>query len=261
VLGVLAPALGDELKADLPSLWHGPTPIEAMVGEDLYYDIAFLWFDRLAQARLSFSRGERPDTYRATLEARTLGVAAWLTRDRVQRYVSEMEVGPDGKLRTRSYEAQIIKRKGGELRDRTNFYTFDYRNRQIRYQRARDQEFYKEAIFPMAEGDPPNDFLTTFYNFRAGFYGSVTAGARYAIPTFSREGTEEMVVEILPEEKRPKNQSFFPRDGLLSKVILDPEVFETGGGMVYVWFDNYGRPARGIVENVIGLGDVRGRLK
>jgi hypothetical protein len=42
---------------------------------------------------------------------------------------------------------------------------------------------------------------------------------------------------------------------------MDKEVFDTGGGMVFVWFDKYDRPARGIVENVIGLGHVRGRLR
>lgn len=260
VLNLLAPARGDELKADLPSLWHGPSPIEAMVGEDLSYDIAFLWFDHLATAKLSFARGESPNTYRAILEARTLGVAAWLSRDRVQRYVSEMEVGPDGRLRALSYEARIIKRKGKELRDTTNYYTFDYQKRQVRYQRARDEKFYKDVTFPMAEGEPPNDFLTASYNFRAGFFGPVAAGARYVIPTFSRDGNGEMVVEILPHHKRP-DHSFFPRDGLLSRVILDQEVFDTGGGMIYVWFDDYGRPGRGIVQNVIGLGDVRGRLR
>lgn len=253
-------AFGDEIKADLPNLLKAPSPIEEMVGESLSYDISFLWFDRLAQGKLSFTRGESPNTYRAVLEARTLGVAAWLTRDRIQRYVSEMEVSPDGKMRTLSHESYISKRKGGEIQNRTSVYSFDYRKRQVRYQRARSGEFYKDVQLPMAEGDPPNDFLTAFYNFRAGFLGPVKEGRRYVIPTFDRDGTEEIVVEILSSRERSKDK-FFPGDGLLSRVSLDEEVFDTGGGLVYVWFDRAGRPARGVVENVIGLGHVRGRLK
>lgn len=260
VLVALAPALGDELKADRPSLLQRPIPIEELVGETLSYDIAFLWFDRLAQGSLSLERGERPNSYRAILEARTLGVAAWVTRDRVQRYVSEMEAGPDGRLRSLSHESHIIKGKGRERKDRTNRYTFDYQKRQVRHQRARDGKFYKDVALPMAEGEPPNDVLTAFFNFRSGAFGPVKAGGRYAIPTFSRKGTAAIVVEVLPDSGWPK-QPFFPPHGLLGRVSLDPEVFDTGGGLVYVWFDSYGRPARGIVENIVGLGDVRGKLR
>jgi hypothetical protein len=38
-------------------------------------------------------------------------------------------------------------------------------------------------------------------------------------------------------------------------------VFDTKGADLYVWFDDTGRPARGIVENVIGMGDVYGHLR
>lgn len=259
VLLSLGRSLGDELKADIPNLLQAPSPVEKMVGENLSYDISFLWFDRLAQGKLTFSRGERPDTYRAVLEARTLGVAAWLTKDRVQRYVSEMEVGPDGKLRSLSHESHIIKGKGDEIKDRTNRYGFDYGKRQVRYQRARNGKFYKDVLLPMTEGDSPNDILTAFYNFRAGFFGPLKEGRRYVIPTFDREGTEEIVVEVLSPRERPKDD-FLPRKGLLCRVILDQEVFDTGGGLVYVWFDKYDRPSRGVVENVVGLGNVRGRL-
>ena len=253
-------AFGEELKADPPTLLLAPSPIEKMAGESLFYDISFLWFDRLAQGKLSFSRGKIPNTYRAVLEARTLGVAAWLTRDRVQRYVSEMEVGPDGKLRSLSHESHIIKGRGNDIKDRKSLYTFDYRKRQVRYQRARNGEFYKDVQIPMVEGESPNDILTAFYNFRAGFFGPVQEGRRYSIPTFDRDGTEEIVVEILSARERPKDK-FFPQEGLLGRVILDEEVFDTGGGLVYVWFDKYGRPARGIVENVIGLGNARGIMR
>jgi len=253
-------AFGDELIADIPDLLQPPSPIERMVGESFSYDISFLWFDRLAQGNLSFSRGERPGTYRAVLEARTLGVAAWLTKDRVQRYVSEMEKGPDGKLRSLSHESRILKGKGDELRDRTNLYTFDYRDRQIRFQRAKSGKFYKDVRLPMAEGNPPNDFLTALYNFRAGFFGPVQEGRRYVIPTFDRDGTEKIVLEVLSPRERSHDR-FFPHGGVLCRVTLGEEVFGTGGGVAYVWFDDYGRPARGIVENVIGLGDVKGTLR
>lgn len=248
---------GDELRPDYPVLQERPLPLSALVGESLVYDISFLWFERLAEGRLSFAPGERSGTYQAILEARTLGVAAWLTSDRIQRYVSQMEVGPDGRLRSLSFESHIIKGEGSERSDTTRLYTFDHGKNQVRYQRARKGKFYKDELLPMARQAPPNDILTAFYNFRAGFFGPLKAGSRYTIPTFSRQGKEEIRVQILTDAERPKDP-FFPRGGLLGRVTLDEEILDTKGGTVYVWFDDLGLPQRGIVENVIGLGSVRG---
>jgi hypothetical protein len=46
----------------------------------------------------------------------------------------------------------------------------------------------------------------------------------------------------------------------LALAKIDPEIFETGSGNLYFWFNNDGVPERGIVEDVIGLGDVQGYL-
>ncbi len=238
----------------------GPGPLEALVGEDLNYDIAFLWFDRLAEARLTFSQGEQAGTYRAVLEARTLGVAAWLTRDRIQRYESLMEVAPNGRLRTLTYESRIIKGKGKSRTDRGKKYTFDYLRNQVRFQRFREEQFLREEMLPMMADNPPSDILSAFYNFRTGAFGPVAPGGHYVVPAFSRKGDSDILVDLLTGNPRTANP-FFPAGGLLAKVAVDPEVFDTGGGSVYVWFDNFGRPARGIVEQVIGLGDVRGTLR
>jgi hypothetical protein len=252
------PVRGDELRADL--LQQRPLPLSALVGESLVYDISFLWFKRLAEARLSFAAGERPGTYRAVLEAKTLGVAAWLTGHRVQRYESGMAVGPDGRLRANAFEARIIKGQGDARSDTSRLYTFDHDRRLVRFQQARNDRFYKEELLPMSGQEPPNDILTAFYNLRAGFFGPLKPGSRHAIPTFSRSGQQEIRIEMLTEEQRP-NGAFFPHHGLLGRTVLDDEILDTRGGTVYVWFDDLGRPQRGLVEKVIGIGSVRGRLR
>lgn len=255
-----SPLRGDELRPDYPVLQERPLPLSALVGESLVYDISFLWFERLAEGRLALAAGERPGTYRAVLEARTLGVAAWLTGDRMQRYVSLMEVGPDGRLQSLSFESRIIKGKENERSDTTRLYTFDHDRHQVRFQRARNDRFYKDEWLPMSGEAPPNDILTAFYNFRTGHFGPLRPGSRHAVPTFSRTGKEEIRIEMLTDEQRP-DDPFFPRHGLLGRAILDEEILDTGGGAVYVWFDDLGRPQRGIVENVIGIGSVRGKLR
>ena len=234
-------------------------PLSALVGESLVYDISFLWFDRLAEARLSLAAEKRPGTYRAVLEAKTLGIAAWLTGDRVQRYVSVMETAPDGRLQPLSFEFRIIKGKDGSYSNISRLYLFDHARRQVRLQRSRDDVFISEELLPMA-GRTPNDILSAFYNIRAGLLGPLKPGRNYFIPTFGRNGDEEIRIELLKEEQWP-DEPFFPRPGLLGRAVVDDEIFDTRGGRVYVWFDDLGLPQRGMVENVVGIGSVRGKLR
>ena len=106
----------------------------------------------------------------------------------------------------------------------------------------------------------PVDILTGFYNLRIGVYGALNPGAHLKIPTFTTAGISEIEVEVLTGPER-QARPFFPAAGTLLRVKVDPEVFNTGRAALYVWFDGAGHPARGIVENVIGLGDVYGRLR
>ena len=244
------PALADALRA---------LTVQELVAEsEMVYDIAFLWFDNLADGRASFDIGERPGTYRATLEAKTLGVAAWLTQDRIQRYTSLMTLGSDGRLRSISHESLIIKGAKNKRREKSKRYIFDDQKREVRFQVTADGSVGPEQVFPMGE-ETPNDILTAFYNFRLGAFGPLRPGARYTIPTFNRKGKGTIVVETLPDG--PRTNPFFPSSGLLCRAIVDPEIFDTGGGAIFFWFDRGVHPPRGIVEQMIGLGDVKGSAR
>lgn len=253
-------ARGNELDVpQAPPASDQPPDRVPFVGETLDYEISFLWFDRLATGRLSFRPGDRAGVFRAELEAKTLGVASWLTGDRVQRYRTEMERTGAGQLRTLFHESQVTKGTGKNRREKGKRYLFDYSRHAVRVQRL-GAEAEAETVLPMEPGDQLNDFLTAFYNFRAGSFGPLREGGRYAIPTFTRKGRAEIVVQLLTRQERPAGD-FFPAGGWLARIELDPEVLDTGGGAVYLWFDDAERPARGIVENVLGLGDVRGLLR
>jgi len=251
--------IGAPAAAGVPDPSQTAPPSQAPVEERLSYDIAFLWFDRLAEARLSLVPGPDPGIWQSELEARTLGVAAWLTSERVQRYGSKMDVDGEGRLRSLRHDADIIKTKGGKRHSRLKSFLFDYDLRQIVLQVNRNGRVKPEEVLPMPAANP-NDILTAFYNFRAGAFGEIRAGGHYRIPTLGKGETAHIVVDIFAEDKRPRDKRF-PKGGLLAKVKLDPEVFDTGEGILYIWFDEQRRPALVLVENVIGMGDVRCTLK
>lgn len=251
---VSAASLRDESSAPAALVF------QPFVGEVLDYDISFLWFDRLAEGHLRFSLDAPTGRYRAELEAQTLGVAAWVTGNRKHRYETLMEIGTDGRMRTLSQESKIIKGEGKKLREKGKRYIFDYDARKVRMLRQSGTVFVEDTAFPMEAGLQPNDFLTVFYNFRSGRLGAIKPGADFSIPTFTRKGKADIAIHVLTAEER-KGLDRFPGHGILARVILDSEELDTEGGGVYVWFDDRGRPARGIVENVMGLGDVFGQLR
>lgn len=234
-------------------------PVLSMTGEVQHYDISFLWFRRLAKGSLSLSVAEEPGTFRAVLDARTLGVAAWLTKDREQRYESLMRRDADGRLRTITHSSTIYKGKGDKRSGRTKVYHYDYQNREVQITVERDDRTSEGEPLPMVEGIQPTDVLTAFYNFRAGYHGPLVPGQKVTIPTFTRKGPSEIIVEILKKDDWPSGLDV-PGGDLCCRVTLDEEVFKTGGGHVYVWLDPAGRPTGGVVEKVLGLGNVRGTM-
>lgn len=234
--------------------------LDGMCGETLFYDIAFLWFDQLAVGEFTLVKMKETDRYRAVLEAKTLGVAAWLTGNRLQRYVSYLRLGDDGKLRPESHDADMYKTTGSTVKTRLKNWIYDYSRRIIIEKVNRNGRDRPARSYPMGEGPGPYDILGAFYNFRAGFFGPLRGGASYKVPTFARGKATDIAISVLTEKKRPKNTPL-PDGGLVVKVVLDPEVFDTGDGTLYIWFDENLRPAKVIVKDVVGLGDVRATLR
>lgn len=234
-----------------------PRSIDQLVGEHRLYAIDFLVFKRVAAGELALRPTAEPGVYEAQLTGRTLGVAAWLTGDRTQHYRSRMRLTEEGRLRSLVHESEIVKRKQGGWRHSGKRYTFDDARRQVVQERARNGEFSPGKVFELAAGESPADILTAFYNLRLGVYGAIVPGRRILIPTFSSKGSHNIVVDVLTTAERAPYR-FFPDSGWLLRCRVDPEVFGTGRGELFIWLDESGAPARGIIEDLIGLGDVKG---
>jgi hypothetical protein len=236
-----------------------PTSIQKLVGEDALYFIDFLVFHRVAQAELRFSATDQPGVFRAVLVGRTLGVVSWLSGERTQTYMSLMELSSDGSLRTVEHTARIVKRRWGRWQDRLRHYRYDYEHGKILDEKTREGVPRELMEYDIPEGLHPVDMLTAFYNLRIGVYGSLERGSRLLIPTYTRGEFTKIEVRVLTHEQQAK-QNNFPAQGLLLQVTIDPEIFDTRSGNLYVWFNDAGVPGRGIVEDLIGAGDVLGYL-
>ncbi len=236
-----------------------PTTIQQLVGEDLRYAIDFLVFHRVAQGELRFSATAQPGAFRAELAGRSLGVVSWMSGERVQTYSSLMELTRDGSLRTVEYVSKVFKRRWGKRQNREYRYRYDYEHGKIFNEKGGNGVSRALTEHDIPEGQQPVDMLAAFYNLRIGVYGALVRGARLLIPTYSRGKFTDIDVQVMTHEQQAK-QKYFPSHGILLQVRIDPEIFDTGSGNLYVWFDDAGVPGSGIVEDLIGMGDVRGYL-
>ena len=236
--------------------------LPALTGLDRHYNLSFLWFDRLARGQLSFSKDPSgPNRYRAVLDAKTLGVAAWLTGDRVQHYETLMEMTPKGRFVPLEYRAMILKKKEGSVIEHAKRYTFDPVTRTIFLTRSKAGKVGEKQPLKVLGKSFPVDFLTAGFNFISGVDGPVRAGERKEIVTFTDKGEQEIIIEVLREDAWPQNSFFKKGSGTLLKITLPAEILDTGGGSVYALLDEKVLPQRVFIENVLGMGDVRGELR
>jgi hypothetical protein len=233
--------------------------VHNLEGEDYLYSIDFLFFANLAEGRLRFAETDRRGVYLAELAGRTLGFVSWLTGKRTQTYTSTMEISPDGSLRSMEYLARIDKLRWGKRQTRLERYRYDYALGKVFEEKILDGVPLTLEVLEIPEGMHPVDMLTAFYNLRSGAYGTPAPGTHLLIPTCSGGKFTEIEVEVLAAVD-PLLQKYFPENGLLVKVNLDPDIFDTKDGNLYVWFDEGGIPRRGILKNFAGIGDVRGHL-
>jgi|GEM_PF-555807 len=234
-------------------------PIETLVGEQLTYDVSFLWFDQLAEGSITLEHGKVPGTYLAVMEARTLGVAYFITRHRVERHQTLMEVGPNGLLRPLRHSSHTFKGKGRSLQEKRKSYDFDYEIGQIIYKRVKNNRITSNQELPLETDGPIYDILSAFYNLRLEAFGALDQQSIH-MPTFHRKKMQEIVVQPAIELSE-RDKKFFATEGTLCKILVDPSVFKTEGSELYVCFDKNNRLVRGIIKNVIGLGDVKGVLR
>ena len=234
------------------------TSVSSLLGEKLTYNVSFLWFNKIALGEISLEQGQKKGTYLATLTAKTRGMAAYFTRNRVETYTTLMEEGPGGLLRPLLQTSDTKKGKGSKTTHRLTSYTFDFKTNQVGYSKTINGVAQQQHMLPMDDERPTYDFLTAFYNLRLGRLGSVEPGHDIKLSAFSRKGPEEIIISRLFEEEQQRLN--FPLDLLLCKVLMAPDTFKTKGRDVYVGFDIRLRPKVAVIKNVIGLGDVRGEL-
>jgi len=229
-------------------------------GEELRYQIGFLWFKRAAVGRLSFEKGEGNWGYKAILEGKTLGVIGWLTRYRRDIYTSYMEVIDGGKrFRPLRFEEDVV--IGDKVRKKITL--FDYGAGKLIKRRMNRRGVFVKSEERIPSGVVYDDFLTAFYNFRRGVYGKIQRGRRYRVITIPKKGVSTIDVEIATREeemRRRHGEGDEERGEYYVTIFLDKEITRSRTGKVEGWVSKNFVPIEGTMEDVVLFGDVHGVL-
>lgn len=233
---------------------------ESFSGEELHYEISFLFLKKVAVATMVFKPTGQKGRYIATLEGETLGVVGWLSKYRKDSYRAVMEEIDGGtRLRSISFEENV--KIGKKIR--TYSHTFDYEKRKWSKRSSRRGVRTRSVETAIPEGKTYDDFLCASYNFRHGVYGSLDRGKTFVIPTFPRKGSSSYEVKIALKEEEDR-QRVLDKVGetaaLLLQLKLDPEITDSKTGLIEGWLSKDHYPVEGIIKDVVLFGDVRGRL-
>ncbi len=228
------------------------------LGESIYFDISFLWFDNAAEAKISLF--EQNGQLRAKLEAQTKGFIGWFTAYRKHVYEAKLEVIENG-TRLRSKEFYRIVDDGATLEKSDHF--LDYNQRKHFWKKTQNGEIFEDKSEDIPIGTNFDDILTAFYNFRNGVYGKLKKGQSYEIPTIPEKGHKTLTVQIRTEEEEKTARLEENRplaDELLLRVKIPKEIFKTENGEIFFWASKHFIPLETTVKDYILFGDLHAIL-
>ena len=253
----------DELHAQPSrpgSVAPGKTIGEFFVGEELRYEISFLFLKKVAVATMLFKPAEKKGQYIAVLQGETLGVVGWLSQYRTDTYRALMEEIDGGRrLRSITFEENV---KIGK-KTRSYYHEFDYQKNKWNKQSSRRGVRRRTSESTIPEGKTYDDFLCASFNFRYGVYGPIERGKSFTIPTFPRKGSSSYEIKIAAKEEEERMRvvdKIGENAEYLIKLKLDPEITDSKSGLIEGWLSKDIYPVEGIIKDVIIFGDVHGKL-
>ena len=262
LLSFSIPALGDSEKINNKmGEYAGFSPqgdIRRFAGETLYFDIAFLIFNKAARAKVSFF--EERGKFKSILEAETKGFVGFFTSYRKHIYKSTFDIIDGGKrARTATFEREVI--VGDDVERTIHF--MDYHSRQHHWFKYDNETLIEQKSEPLPENVFYDDILAAFYNFRNGVYGELNKGQNYTISTIPDQSMKNIYAYINTDREAEEFEEEEDNEmggSLLLKVVIPKDVFKTETGELIFWTSNHYIPLETTVKNYILLGNLHARF-
>ncbi len=234
---------------------------EAFLNNDFSYNVKFLWFSNMAEARFFFKKGKKTNGYKAVLEGQTKGFIGWLTSNRKHRYTSTMELittqkGPH--LRSNHFLREII---NGDEKETTS-YILNHKDKQVTVRHSKTGMDDEVNHFEMPGNKIYEDLLSAYFNVKSGILGNIQKGSIFEIDTISRKKISKVKVTVIDDNAHGINElvEINNKASFIIKLELDKELFSQKNGATWIWTDINLIPLTGRIVDVIGFGDVWGTI-
>jgi len=216
------------------------------------YEAKYGIFGTIATAKGVFEKNET--SYSIDTTSKAEGIAAMLSKHMVQKY-SSIGIVKDGRLIPQKYIS--FRKKGKDTYKRV--YVFDHENKKIiRYK-------YKNGKFEIKETMPyytPDDVLSLYFNLPYYFkkLGKKELYTFYALGGRKSDGRVDVTFPKDEELKKLK-KVFHNEKGVYIKGNLYNKVFAGDKGILYLVINPQNWVTlRGVVKNVLKIGDLKGKI-
>ena len=238
----------------------GPSILEKFLGEELHYQIGFWLIGHCGDAGTGFLSTNIPDIYRIRLEGHGIGFINSLLGGVEYSYTSFCRyVSDQDHLQPVYFE---LKKKRGN---------------RVSLRSARFNQAANEIVFigtdssgetvmdkePMKTDRIYEDYLTLFYNFRHGYYGSLQRSRQYRLPLYTKKQMQPVklhIADIEVEEKYRRSESDQAGKDFFIRFQINPEDVSSGSGEVLGWLSADATPVKGTIRDVVFFGDLWGDL-
>jgi hypothetical protein len=239
----------------------GPSILEKYLGEELRYQVGYWLIGHVGDAKAGFLRTDVSDIYRLSLEGRGTGFINFLMGGIAYAYTSFCQYVSD-QNRLRPVYFELKKQRGTNLSFRS--VSYNYKAEKIIFLKTNYTGESRTIEAPMRANRIYEDYLTLFYNFRHGSYGSLQKDRQYSLPLYTKNQMNPVKLQIadLEAEKKYRGQEFnkTAKDFFI-RFQINPEDVSSGSGEILGWLSSDAVPVKGTIQDVVFFGDLWGELK
>ncbi len=227
------------------------------------YEVSFSIFGKIGEVQME--RQFHNNSYLISLAAQTTGTAASLSNNRAERYLSQGEV-IDGVMQPDVF----VKERKSNDKTRYKIYRFDHENKTVFYQTITEEkvtersfdvmkmQFSKDekTVFSHSEAlydyYAKDDIVSLYFN-SGNYLAKMQEGESRELHAVGINGDKRKngAVLITKLEAKESNKSF--------SITIDEEIFQEGGGTLYVRQDADVFPHTAEMRNIMIFGNVEGK--